>query len=285
MSDEVTTGPESENSGQVSLDPVTGRPEVTPEVITSGQSEEKATTETTVESGSQKDTEDSFFNPDEIKDKPELLKAYKQMQAKWTKDMQAIKESKRKIDAFDAFQADPIGQMQALAKQRGFSLTRAEAAAEIKSQNSNSDFQPETWDDVFSKMESHIQKKMEERFGPVVNQVQNMKRQTIEKMLDDNVPDWKQYEDEMMGNLQRFPEMVNDPLLLYRISVPPEILESRAAKNALKKLQDKAGSAKTSGISTAKPNNNASIPTGAMTFDQAVAYAKSKLAQEGIVRH
>ena len=54
--------------------------------------------------------EPTFFDPNSI---PEELKpAYKQMQAAFTKKMQGISGDKQKIEAYNAFMSDPIGQMQ-----------------------------------------------------------------------------------------------------------------------------------------------------------------------------
>jgi len=51
------------------------------------------------------------------------------MQAAFTKKMQGLSGDRQKIEAYNQFMQDPIGQMQQVAKQYGYSLTRAEAAA------------------------------------------------------------------------------------------------------------------------------------------------------------
>lgn len=282
--EEVTTGIESTETGQAETDPVTGRTVEAPKT----EAVEKPEVQETAgqpEEGTGEDSDDSFFNPEDIKDKPELMAAYKQMQKAFTKKMQTIKTERQKIEAFDAFQADPVGQMQAMAERMGYKMTRAQAAAELNHQQEQNNFEPQSWEDVFSAMEKRVEAKMAQRYAPVINQVTQMRKQSIENMLDESVPDWRTYEDEMRENLQRYPGMVNDPLTLYRISVPPEVLESRATQKALKKMEDKVKGAKTSGISSKKTSSDAGMPDGPVSFQQAVEIAKAKLAQDGIVKH
>jgi hypothetical protein len=293
MSTEDTTGLDSTSTGQdesaPETDVVTGQPLDSPEASEGEQSATSETTGTTeTDSGSE---EESFFNYDEIKDNPELVKAYKQMQGSFTKAMQANKEGAQKIAAFDAFQADPVGQMQAMSKQLGFTMTRAEAQAELQNQaTQTADFQPETWDDVLSMIEGKIESKMvgimEQKYGPVVSQVQSMKSQSIEKFLDDTAPDWRQYEDKMKATLNSHPTLANDPETLYRMSVPPEILESRATKKAIAKMQGKVNSSKTSGISTAKKSTSTSeVPDSGASFDDVVKWAKEQVSSGASLKH
>ena len=49
------------------------------------------------------------------------------MQAAFTKKTQAVAQDRQKIEAFDAFMADPMSQIQQLAQQYGYSLTQANA--------------------------------------------------------------------------------------------------------------------------------------------------------------
>ena len=61
--------------------------------------------------------EDTFFNPQDIADKPELMAAYKGMQKAYTKKMQALADQRHKVEAYDAFYANPIEQVQRVAQQ------------------------------------------------------------------------------------------------------------------------------------------------------------------------
>ncbi len=284
--DESSAGLASTETGQAENSPetdvVTGQEVTASESVASEQSAEQDTGTTATDSDT---SEESFFNPEDIKDKPELMAAYKQMQGAFTKRMQGIKEGENKIKAYDAFRQDPVGNVQAMAKQLGFTISRGEAQQQLE--QSGQDFAPDSWDDVFNamgnRMEPILEKMFEQRFGPVVNQVQSMKKEGIEKFLDENAPDWRMYEDNMKEILNAHPTLANEPIKLYKMSVPDNVLESRATKAALKKMEDQVSSGKTSGISTKKKGTEVEMPSGPMSFEESVAWAKKKLASEGKV--
>jgi hypothetical protein len=287
--DDVTTGTGNDDTGQDNLDPITGQPEVSPDVTTDGQSADQTAAGTTDDKGTQATAEDTFFNPEDIKGKPELEKAYKQMQSSYTKKMQEISEGKQKIDAYDAFRADPVSNVQAMAKQLGFTISKAEAQHQVDQAQANQDFQPDSWEQVFGamgdRMKPMLEQMFEQRFGPVVNQVQAMKKESIESFLDENAPDWRQYEDNMKATLQQHPTLANDPKTLYELSIPPEVRTSRATKAALQKMQNKVESNKTAGISTTKAGSDVDMPSGTMTWEQSIDWARKKLAAEGKGMH
>jgi hypothetical protein len=79
----------------------------------------------------------------------------------------------------------------------------------------------------------------------------------------------------MQEMLARHPTLANDPEELYRVSVPPNVLQARAMQSALQKLQDKASSSQLSaGSSTTQQPNR---PKGKLTFSESVEYAKAQL--------
>jgi hypothetical protein len=276
-----------------SMDPVTGRteitasevtPEVTPEVQTSpaeaGQPEATSAEATPDKGGPE--PEESFFDPASIKDKPELMAAYKQMQAAFTRKTQQIKEQRNKIDAYDNFSKDPVGNMQKMAQQMGFQLTRAQAAQALQdqAQTQQQEWQPQTWDEVIAKAKGAAKEEVLQELQPMIQQLTQMRSQGIEKMLDDSVPDWRTYEDEMMGTLKDHPTLVHDPIKLYRLSVPDEVWQSRATQQAMAKLQKKAESAKVAGGSTTHKKPSTTLE--ASSFEDAVAKARAHLAEQGI---
>ena len=117
--------------------------------------------------------------------------------------------------------------------------------------------------------------------NPYLNRVQELTKTNLEKMLDENAPDWRQYEDEMKGNLQKHPSLVNDPVTLYKISVPSEVQESAAMQKAIKKLEAKTKGSQVGGSSTTTKHPGLS-PEGINSFDAAVKFAKAKLAEQGL---
>lgn len=230
--------------------------------------------------------EDSFFDPRSIADKPELQAAYKQMQRAYTKKMQNISEQKQKIEAYDAFYQDPISQVQRIAKQYGYSLTRAEAADVANSQqnqnNQQQNWQPQSWDDVMERATQIAEQRIMEKMNPVFSEVQNIRKQSIESQLSEIDPTWQQYEDQMKTNLGKHPTLATDPAMLYRLSVPQDVLESRATQAALKKLEAKGQSANVSGSSTTTRQPQGGLPDKPVSFQDAVAAAKKVLSEQGI---
>lgn len=234
-----------------------------------------------VDSTSQDDQ--TFFDPKSVP--KELTPAYKQMQAAFTKRMQALSQDRQKVQFFDQFSADPVGSMQKLAQQYGFKMTRAqaEAAASQASDDIPDDWQPQSWKEVLNKAEVRAAQKIFGQLQPLLSEVKNQKKATIEKELSDIDPAWQQYEQQMADWIQRVPGLANYPSELYRLSVPAEVIESRATQRALKKLQDKATAAAVQGGSTTNKKPSAVDPNKRFSsVQEAAAWAKAKLEEDGI---
>jgi len=248
-----------------------------------GQSEAGAL-EGTAQQGTQNQaTEETFFDPQSIQDKPELMAAYKGMQRAFAKKMEGVKGSRQKIEAYDAFAADPVTQIQAMAKRMGYQITRADATQVANVATGQGEtWEPKSWDEVLTKAEERAYQRLRNENQPMMDEVQGLRKTNLERFLDDNAPDWRQYEDDMMTTLKSHPSLVNDPLSLYRISVPPEVLESRATQAALKKMKEKGQSAQISGASTTTKETGTGLPNKSLTFDEAVKAAQKELAEKGI---
>jgi len=277
MAEEGTAGTPT-TEGQADVAPSTAASETAPEVTTGQPADD--TTKGKTAKGTQESSEDTFFDPASIKDKPELMAAYKNMQRDYGKKMEAIKANRQKVEAFDAFNKDPVTNLQNMAKRYGYSLSRADAAAAVEGQNPSS-WEPKTWDEVISKAKQESRNEVLEELRPLIGEFQSIKKNNVEKLLDDSCPDWRQYEDTMMENLKTHPTLVKDPAKLYMLSVPSEVLESRATQKALKKLQEKADSSQVAGASTTK-NKQPDIPDKAMSFQESVEFAKKQLRDRGI---
>ncbi|KKL13300.1 hypothetical protein LCGC14_2527150, partial [marine sediment metagenome] len=192
-----------------------------------GSSEEQSvalsqTTETGPDSG---DVE-SFFDPKSIEGKPELQAAYKQMQGEFTKRLQGISTNQTKVDAYNAFEADPAGYMRNLARQYGWNLIEGGA------DQANGEFSPSTWADVEKHFLDKARQELKKENQPLVSEVQSLKRQNVEAQLDRDYPDWRTYESQMSETLQRHPTLVNDTEALYNLSVPKALIEQRATQAA-----------------------------------------------------
>jgi len=246
-----------------------------------GQSDAGQAQETTPK-GTRQAAEDTFFDPRDIEGKPELQAAYKQMQGAFSKKMEAIKENRQKIEAYDAFAADPVSQLQTMARQYGYSLTRAEAAQQLKESQVSGDWEPKSWDEVIQKAEDRAYQRLMKENEPMYNEVKSLRKTNLESYLDSNAPDWRTYEDDMMKTLRTHPTLVNNPMGLYKLSIPDNVLQSRATQQALKKMQDKGRSSEISGASTTTKKSGTRMPDKPVTFDEAVKIAEAQLAEQGI---
>ena len=230
--------------------------------------------------------EQTFFDPKTLP--PELIPAYKDMQRAFGKKMEALSKDRTKIEAYDAFSRDPAGNLQRMAAQMGFKLTRVDAEAAVAAGGGGpaaGEWEPKTWGEVIEKISQAAQSGLMRNLSPIIKQVAELQKNTLEKILDDNCPDWRQYEDEMTKNVQNHPSMVDDPVSLYRLSVPPEVLESRAMQAALKKLESKVkGQSGGGGPSTTTKHQPATLGEKPLSFNEAVEAAKAILAERGITR-
>ena|SRR3990167_1932043 len=214
--------------------------------------------------------EDSFFDPKDIIGTP-AEKAYKQMQADYTKKMKFISSSKQKIDAYERFEKNPHEAVRLLAQQYGI---------KIEEPKKQEDWNPQTWDEVKAKSKEEAKDEVLRELSPYLNEVKAIKKQAIEKQLSDIDPQWQLYEDQMSENLQKHPSLVSDPATLYRISVPAEVHEQRAMKKAIEQINGKKETTPSGGSLTPKTPSNK--PSGPLTWEQSIAAAHADLASRGI---
>lgn len=279
-SEPASVAPSDEPVGQ---SPPSGEPTSTPAATTTPAA---ATTPAPAES------ESTFFDYERIKDNPDLVAAHKDMQAAFTKKMQGVSGQEQAIAAYQAFQTDPHGTLSKIATQLGYNINPiasagATPAAPEGGGNGQVDlenFNPQNWNEVVQtigqQLTANVLQQVNQKFEPYLNSLNEVRKSTLETMLDQNCPDWRTYEDPMMENLKKHSSLVNDPEMLYRMSVPHEVLESRATQKALAKLKTAAETQPTGGSTTTR---QAPLqPSGAKGFSQAVDFAKASLAQQGI---
>lgn len=247
--------------------------------------------------GQDPNTSDVVYDPDSFKKlvvglpdnvQQQVNALHKQLLADYTKKTQSVSEIRKQADAYKAFQQDPHGTLQQVAKQLGYELSKPgqgannDPAGNGKWSPDNGD--PQSWQDVVGYISQSIEGKFNQMLNPVLSEFQTVKRQSIESQLSEIDPSWKTYEDQMKDNLTKHPSMANDPATLYRISVPPEVLESRATQRALKKMEDKAKGGQLSGASTTNQRPRpGGEPDKPLSFADAVTFARKKLADEGIL--
>lgn len=270
------TSPVTMPEGITPAAPESGTPAAAPDVST-GQATANSP-DTGQATSAPQAAEPTFFDPSTLTE--ELKPAYKQMQAAFTKKMQGISGDKQKIEAYNQFMSDPIGQMQMVAKQYGYSLTRAEAAQAMNQgqQGQSQQWEPQSWDEVMTKAEERVMAKLQ----PFLGNVQKQTAANVERQLSEIDPNWRAYEDEMRSELQAHPTLVNDVSKLYRLSVPEEVLTSRAVQKALAKFQSKAEQVKISGTTKTSRSEPAAPDLTKMksgdAFNAAVEVARKMIA-------
>lgn len=275
MAEDGTGEPGSTTDGQASVG--TDGSQTTGVAPEGGGGQSAAADAGTIDSGTP--AEPTFFDPKSLPD--DLMPAYKQMQSAWTKKMQGISDSQKKIEAYDAFYSNPQEQLQRMATQLGYQLTPANQQT---NQGTTEPGDPQNWEEVNKRAGEYALAKMREEYGPLINQVQSMKEEGINRALTEIDPTWQQYEDQMRTNLTTHPTLANDPAALYRMSVPAEVLESRATQRALQKMEQKGQTSQVSGSSTTHKQSTGGLPDKPVSFDEAVAAAKRKLQEDGITK-
>jgi hypothetical protein len=225
------------------------------------------------------ESEESFFDPSTLSE--ELIPAYKQLQAAYTKKTQALSKDREKIQAYDAFMSNPVENLTRAAQQYGYKLQSANAPAAQGAFGGNGsepfgkDWQPQTWSEVRDAMLQVVTQGLSQKFAPLFEGMQRLTTSTVESKLNEIDSNWKMYEDEMTENLRAHPSLANDVSKLYRISVPEEVLRNKYTQAALKKYEEKAQSAKISSQSSVR---SSSPPKNKkLTFSEAVEEAKRQL--------
>ena len=213
---------------------------------------------------------ESFFDYESIKGNPDLESAYKDMQRAFTKKNGEFSAGRDKISQYDHFMANPVETMRQLATQYGYQMVQGQPNQTGESKTF------ENWDDVMAEAKSQVMAELQPMFG----EMQSMKQQNVEQMLDNSHPDWRTYEDAMMSTLRDHPTLVGNPDMLYRMSVPASVLEARANKAALSRIQGTTESGKVQGQSTT--TQQASKKPGKLTFNQAVEFARQDVKRRGI---
>ena len=236
------------------------------------------------------DTEDAFDLsqvPEEIRPQVEaaVKLTEKQLKANYTKKTQEIAKQRHKVEAYDAFESNPVETMKQMADRYGFQLNPKGApakpsngGAEPDSEFFTENWQPPSWKHVGDGIDQRINTALSqfmEKIQPVFQNLQQLTTKSIEGQLSEIDPDWKLYEDDMTSNLKAHPTLAKDVSKLYRMSVPDDVLETRATQKALKRFEEKARSAKVGSKSTVQSSTASGNKVN--SFQDAVSEAKRKI--------
>jgi len=282
----VTQSPASAGSGQPDPTPATGTSQADPSAQTDGQAQGGAPGTSQQTPGSGTTDVEELYDPKELeaqlanadpKVANQIRALAKQLHGTFTKKTESISKSRQKIEAYDAFMTDPVGEIQKLARQYGIQINQP-GQSQPSSQNGEP-WEPKTWDDVFSKMRETIMGEVQEYLKPVFSNVQKVTASNIERQLDEIDPVWRTYEDDMKENIRKHPTLVNDVAKLYRISVPEDLLKSKAIQAALKQIDEKTKSSNIHGSHSTSRSEPA--PKKATNFNEAVQIAKEILSKQG----
>jgi len=290
MADDLTTGP---IAGEGISNPDTDIGGVSDDGLQSaadGQSGDGAGTGTTGD-GTQNQAEDILYNPDEFKtlhqslidggnqDLANQVEAFqKSLQGAFTQKTQALAGERAKVDAYDAWDKDPIGQLQTMADRMGYTVAPRNGQATGK-WTPESGAEPQNWQEVID----YAEQKLMQKLAPALQEVGTMRKASIESQLAEIDPSWQTYEPRMLEKLKAHPTLAQDPAMLYRMSVPADVLESRATQAAIRKLEAKTKSSNVSGPSITNKTQSTGLPDKALSFSEAVEAAKAKLGSQGIL--
>jgi hypothetical protein len=259
-----------------------GTTEETP-VTTEGRAEPDKGTSKKEEAPKKSATEESFLGEFDISTLSEEGRlAYehlnKQFKSAYTKKLESVKKDREKVEAYNNFMSNPEDNLKRAADQYGYKMVPKGQTNQIVQGDGLNDWQPQTWDEVFSRFEERVSKSLMGQFKPVFDNLQNLTSTNIERQLTDIDPDWKMYEEDMMSNLKAHPTLAKDVSKLYKLSVPEDVLKNKYTQVALKKFEEKAKSSK---ISSKSSVSASSAPVNKkLTFTEAVDEAKRRLATQ-----
>jgi len=236
--------------------------------------------------------QESFFDfgdmPEAVKTYLEGTDPYKLLQASYSKKTQALAKERQKVEAYDAFMADPETSLKRAVEQIGMRMepigrtsTPGTSADVSTTGNFSMDWHPENWPIVGEAVDQRIDAKLNaffEKLQPLVSNIKTLITSNVERQLSEIDSDWKAYEDEMMETLKAHPTLKNDVAKLYRISVPEVVLNARATQAALKNFEDKAASAKIQGKSSIRSATSSPL-NKKRTFDEAIQFAREEIAK------
>lgn len=291
-----------DDGGQVALDPITGQPEPTPQIIegepTSGEGEVLEGDGESILSGNEPAPEDILYDPIEYervtKDltpevKTQIDALQKSLQGDYTKKTQNVAEMRKNSEAYQAMIQDPHGTLKRVATQLGYKLDgggQQNAGDPDPQPASMEDFNPQTWGEVMSTLKSSIMQELkgevQGQLSPVLGEVNNIRRASFESALTKIDPSWKDYEGDIINNLKTYPQLLKEPEKLYKISVPDSVFEGRYTQKVLQKLKEKGKSTKIAGISTVTKKPGVEASEGINSFADAFAFAKQSAAEKGL---
>jgi hypothetical protein len=210
------------------------------------------------------------------------LKAERDMKAAFTRKAQELAANRNKVDEYDRFMADPVASLQRLAAQYGFHISPAQAAHALgQPPTQPEEWQPNDWNEVLEraaqKGKDQALAEFQTKFKPFLDTVQQQQQKNIEAQLTSIDPEWKNYEGEMVALLKEHPTLARNVEKLYRLAVPPEVIEARATKAAIERMQKNASAARVSSVSTTK---STPAQQEAKTFAEAVEMAKAQLSNQ-----
>ena len=203
----------------------------------------------------------------------------KQFKSAYTKKLESVKKDRDKVEAYDNFMSRPEENLKRAADQYGFKMVpKNQSSTQAPQGDGLNEWQPQTWDEVFSRFEERVSKSLMGQFKPVFDNLQSLTTTNIERQLAEIDTDWKMYEDDMMANLRAHPTLAKDVSQLYKLSVPEDVLKNKYTQAALKKFEEKAKSSK---ISSKSSVSASSAPVNKkLTFSEAVDEAKRRLATQ-----
>jgi hypothetical protein len=180
----------------------------------------------------------------------------------YTKKTMGIKASEKQLAEYKQLMADPEGAARRFLAEKGYHIVQKDQTGQPKN------WEPKTWKDVEDLIQQRAEEIANKQLNPMLKEVSTLKQQSIEARLDSDYADWRTYEEAMVQNLTEHPTLSKNLDLLYRLSVPQDVIEQRAYKKAMEKLKGGSDASQISGAKTTSTQTS-QRPEGKLTMDQA----------------
>ena len=255
-----------------------GHVDVEPEVVPPAPDVPETPVETKEEPAffDRKEWEASLEGVDDPDRVAHLRSLEKMLLGQWTQKTQALSGERMKVEAYDAFmtqvERDPQGAVRDLQQQLG--LTPQQATAVVEEAQGEKEYN--TWPEVFADIKTEVMAEMRRELQPVMDATHRQTTQQVEASFDAIDPDWRMYEDDIKSNLSKYPGLASNIGDLYRLSVPSEVQEQKATKEALRKLEAQTKAAAPA-APTATRSKGSTQPTGPLSFHESYEKAKRDL--------
>ena len=202
--------------------------------------------------------EESFINPNELP--AELRPHWKKMHRSYTKALERTKEAASKAALVDRFYGDPAFAEQTIqqwAAQRGYQLTRAQAAAVAQQAQAATDPAPGELPPELAWLQPILDRYIDRRVAPVQQRLQSDTRdrrtgeyQQLAEQLSEAAPGWETHEPDMIELLDYLQgDKFTHPRFGSKLALLHNLVTGQAVATAARRMGEAAKSRAPTGTS------------------------------------